>query len=202
MGGERSLQVSRLLAVLLLAAAPARAEADLVLVDGRTLAGTAVEFAEGQFCLTTASGEVVPIPVELVKELRLHDRGRTEGEALPGVRAARPQVLAGPPEAVRPLKPAEALAVFRRPPARFWPSVVETAWRPSESWLSAAAAFHPVRWSKSVVDTAWRPVSAFPRDFTRFNPARWAKTIVRTDWQPTDGFRRPGWFGQAPAPVP
>lgn len=198
----RFVWAAGLLAAVQLAAAPVRAEAEIVLLDGRTLSGTEVEFADGRFSLTTATGDVVPIPVELVKELRLRDRGAAGRDALPGVRAARPEVLAGPPEAARPLSPSEALAAFRRPPARFRPSVLETGWKPSESWLSPAAALAPVRWARPLLETVWRPVSAFPKDFTEFNPARWARTIVRTDWHPTDGFRRPGRFEQVPAPAP
>ncbi len=202
MDTERSLWVAGLLAAVLLAPVPARAEAEIVLVDGRTLSGTEVEFVEGRFSLTTATGEVVPIPAELVKELRLRGRDSAERDASPGLRPARPEVLAGPPEAARPLTPSEALAAFRRPAARFRPSIVESGWKPSESWLSPAAALSPVRWARPLVETLWRPVSAFPKDFTEFNPARWARTIVRSEWYPTDGFRRPGWFEQVSTPAP
>ncbi len=192
------LQVVALSAALL-APLPAGAAAELVLLDGRTLRGESVELMDDQLVLRTEAGDFVPIPVRLVRELRI-----IEGEETPptGLRVAAPRVLVGPPGGVRPVAPSEALAAFRRGPAEFRRSPRDPIWEPvsAYSWETDVTEFSPARWARSILDPTWRPKSAFKRDVTEFNPARWARPVFRAEWYPQGGWSPRGWFETGVSP--
>jgi hypothetical protein len=198
----------------LVALAPALAGAELVLEDGQVLSGTSVERRGDLFHLELASGGVLPIPVELVLELRLTGEEPAESESDPdevpaqpaptaegaedepasGMRRSEPRTLAGRPGGAELRKPHEQLAVLG-PPARFRRGVFDPVWRPSSDWGGPATdvtQFNPARWYRPPIDPRWQPSSDYTRgsDVTQFNPVHWYRPPISSTWWPTDGFRR------------
>jgi hypothetical protein len=186
------------LAMLLPGAADVRAGAELVLVDGQVLSGSDVERTrEGLYILTTTDGEVIPVPVDLVKKLVL-----TGGEepAPTGFKLAVAENLVGPPEPFEPPRTREQLSAFGRAPARFREGAVDFNWTPGNALKPDVTEFNPVRWYKAPTNFIWEPKSAFTRsdDVTQFNPVNWRKAPTDPVWWPKDGFRRPAtkWFAK------
>ncbi len=174
--------------VVLLARGPvARAGAELTLQDGTLLSGTTVERTrEGVYLLTQKDGEVVTIPVELVKKLHLTS---DDDPAATGIKQAESETLVGPP--VEPPKTREQLGAFGRPPAPFSQGPVDTRWVPQSALGPDVTNFNPARWFRAPVDTTWTPTSAFRQstDVTQFSPVRWYRAPTDPIWRPTNGFR-------------
>ncbi len=185
-------------AVLALAATAARAGADLVLLDGKLLQGRSVERKEGAYLLTTSFGNVITVPVELVKEMRL-----TGGDAAPptGLVFSAPRTLAGP-ELVIPGR-REQLAAFGRPPALFQGSPMTGRWYPRDAFEGKDATnFNPVTWAKTTIDPVWWPVPGFSKttEVTGFRPARWFRASIDPVWRPRDGFAPREWLAPVVKP--
>ena len=181
------------IAAFALFAQTARAGAELTLQDGKVLSGTTLERTrEGVYLLTQKDGEVVTIPVELVKKLHLTS---DDDPAPSGIRETGAGAIVGPP--VEPPKTHEQLAAFGRPPATFRRGPVETLWVPQSGLGPDVSDFNPARWFRAPTDPTWTPVSAFKssKDVTQFSPVRWYSAPTDPIWRPTNGFRPAGsWF--------
>jgi hypothetical protein len=200
----------RLLAFIssLLLAGPLLAGAALVLEDGNVLQGEDVRREGGLYLLEQEDGNVVSIPLELVREVRLTTppapdprtglsyregsetlAGTTERPA--GVRVGKGQTVAGDEPRV-PTR-AEQTAVLG-PPSKFSRDIVDHAWTPSSDWDMDPGNnnFNPSKWSKSVVDNDWEPSSDWDNDVKNndFNPSKWSQGVVDNEWQPKDGFAK------------
>ena len=185
-------------AVLALAATAARAGADLVLLDGKLLEGRSVERKEGAYLLTTSFGNVITVPVELVKEMRL-----TGGDAAPptGLVFSTPKTVAGPEMEVPGRR--ERLAAFGRPPALFQGSPMTGRWYPRDAFEGKDATnFSPVTWAKTTIDPVWSPVQAFSRttEIAGFRPAQWFRASIDPAWRPRDGFAPREWLAPVVKP--
>jgi len=179
-------------AVLALAVTAARAGADLVLLDGRLLEGRSVERKEGAYLLTTSLGNVITVPVELVKEMRL-----TGGDAAPptGLVFSTPKTVAG--QEMKAPGRRDQLAAFGRPPALFQGSPMTGRWYPRDAFEGKDATnFNPVKWAKATIDPVWSPLPAFSKttDVTGFRPARWFRASIDPVWLPRDGFAPREWL--------
>jgi hypothetical protein len=188
-------------ALLLLAPANAYAGAELLLNDGTVLVGASVELRDDYYLLSWDGGSVVPIPVELVKELRLIE---APDPAPTGMRVGQPQTLAGPKWAGQTPPFRDQIAAFRREPYVFPPPAVDTTWTPTSSWGEGTGKtqFNPARWRTSPIDPNWTPRSAFRAsgDVTEFNPARWYVPSINPVWEPRDAWAPTVWFRPLIAP--
>jgi hypothetical protein len=170
-------------------AAAAHAGADLVLIDGGVLKGEAVERTkDGLYLLTTADGSVLTVPVSVVKALRL-----TGGEdpAPTGMLVTGPRTVAGPDDPIPQDSPAEQVAAFGRPPARFAQATIDPNYRMVSALGPDVSDFNPARWYKTARSFEWTPTPAYraSQDRTQFNPVRWYKSPTDPTWRPTSGFR-------------
>jgi hypothetical protein len=179
-----------MLLLLLLACLPARAGAELLLEDGQVLRGSAVERKDELYYLQLETDGVLPVPVALVKEVRL--TGADDPPAT-GMKEATPRALAGPPGAPAPpdrTRQTEALGE----PASFRRGAVDTTFVPtSDLDLSLEKnQFNPTRWFSAPIDPSWIPYSAYRAgsDVTHFNPVRWTPSPIDATWWPADGFEK------------
>ncbi len=202
---------SRLLSALLglaLGLSAVLAATELVLLDGRTIDAIDVRRDGGNYLVTLEGGDMIALPLEVVKTIRLTGKGTRKvevtepglvaGQAVPegpsGLRQSEPQTLAG--ERVRAPTTREQLGVLG-PPARFQKGVVDSNWTPSSDWDMNANDPHrndfaPSTWSKGVVDPTWTPKSAFDAnaDVLADSRSSFQKGVVDSTWTPTDGFAR------------
>jgi hypothetical protein len=172
---------------------PASAGAELVLDDGQVLTGLSVERKDGYYNLELESGSILTLPVLLVVEVRLTGDDAPEEEPPTGIRVTGPEVLAGPPEPVRPPRTSEQMQVFREPAARFPRNLIDQGWRPENDWETDPELtnnFNPATWARGVVDPTWQPQSAYRTsgDVTNFSPARWLRGVVDSTWYPRESF--------------
>jgi hypothetical protein len=184
---HRSSPLAALL-LLMLPLPPARADAELLLEGGKTLTGRSVERKGSVFLLEVDEGQVVTVPVELVRQLRL------TGEDAPpatGLKPGEPETLAGRPDAERLPTVSEQRAVLLDSESTFRSGVVDPYWFPTDDW--EPSVFRPARWFESPIDPNWRPRSDYNAhtDATEFNPARWYVAPIDPIWWPQDGFRPP-----------
>jgi hypothetical protein len=192
-----------------LLAAPALAGVELVLEDGQVLTGIEVERKEDVYHLELATGSVVALPVEVVRELRLtggeeNPDAEERREAPTGLRVAEPEVLAGPPEPIPLPTRREQLAAFRGGQSRFARGVIDPTWEPRDGWLRPGLVeFNPARWYRAPIDSTWTPRPAYTTDsdVTFFSPVEWSRGVFDPTWYPQDGFaRRDRWAGGGPSP--
>ncbi len=185
--------VAAVAVTLALAASPARASAELLLLDGQLLKGSSVEFKEGVYLLTMPTGGVVSVPVELVKEMHLLDERPPTG-----LRTGEPATLVGPPDLEPPAGPEDQLAAFGRPPATWAGSTADSEWRPTSAWRPGTGGvdFNPARWARETIDPNWTPRSAYTtsQDVTEFNPVHWYQAPIESTWWPRSGFGATTWF--------
>jgi hypothetical protein len=190
-------RIALLAALLLLAGGRLRAGAELTLEDGMVISGASVERTkEGVYLLTRTDGDVVTIPVELVKKLHLTS---DDDPIATGMKEAGPETLVGPP--IQAPRAKEQLASFGRPPARFQPGSVDTQWTPQSGLGPDVTEFNPVQWFKAPVNVSWTPTSDFrtSTDVTEFNPVQWYRGPIDPTWHPTNGFRpSTTWFTKLP----
>lgn len=178
--------------LVFLLALPAGAGAELILDDGTILSGTAVERKEDTYLLKMEDGEVIPVPVEFVKKLRLTGE---DDPAPSGIVPAEPTNLADDDEPKRPPSTYDQLEAFGRPPASF-PKGIEFRWVPKSGLGPDVTNFNPAKWYRPAHDPIWKPTSAYKasQDVTHFNPARWYRSPIDPTWKPKDGFNRPPQF--------
>lgn len=183
--------------LLLLGGGRLQAGAELTLEDGMVVSGASVERTkEGLYLLTRDDGDVVSIPVELVKKLRLMS---DEDPVATGMKLTGPEAIVGPP--IQSPRAKEQLAAFGREPARFQPGAVDTQWWPQNALGPDVTEFNPVRWFKAPVNVSWTPTSDYrvSSDVTEFNPVRWYQAPTDPTWHPTSGFRPAStWFQPLP----
>ncbi|MBZ5638177.1 MAG: hypothetical protein LAO51_05380 [Acidobacteriia bacterium] len=185
-------RLATIMAVLGFLATAVWAGADLVLVDGTLLRGRSVERKGNTYFLTTNRDNVIAVPVELVKEMRL-----TGGDAKPptGLVYAGPMTLAGP-ELTLPGR-RESLAAFGRPPALFQGSPMSFRWYPTNAYQGKdATQFNPVVWAQTTIDPIWSPLPAYTpsSDVTQFHPVLWRQPLIDPIWRPRDGFAPGEWL--------
>ncbi len=180
------------LALLLAAlAAPATyAGAELLLKDGRTVSGIEVRRHGQNYHLTLEGGEILIVPVELVRQVRLAEEGPPAPPPAPtAMRSVGPEVLVGPPAPVDPPATDDQVAVLG-PPAKFWPSVFDPVWVPTSDWTLDPAQndFNPARWFTAPIDPIWTPLSAFDGRIDVFEHSRssWSRSPIDPAWWPTE----------------
>lgn len=189
------------------------ARAVLVLQDGQTIQGVDLKREGSNYLVELESGETLPIPVELVREVRLEETERprvhdpssgvtyTDPVPLagpkkppPGLRATPPRTLVGRP--VAPPQRSEQLRVLGAP-SRFPASVVDSSWRPTSSWNldpQVTNNFNPARWARSPIDPSWEPKPAFgSADVLSPSQAKWPSAPLDPSWAPQDGFQSRQW---------
>lgn len=161
------------------------AGAQLTLTDGTLLSGASVERTRDGVYLLTRDGQVMTIPVELVKKLHLTGE---DDPAPTAFRVAPGEVLVG--TKVDPPRADEQLAAFGRPPAQFRRGAVDPYWNPRSALGPDVREFNPVRWFRAPTDPVWTPSSAFKasKDATQFSPVRWFTAPTNPTWHPTSGF--------------
>lgn len=197
----------------------ARADVQLVLIDGKTLDGVDVRRDQQVYLLTLENGRVAAVPVELVKEVRLEGPAKEKQEAReaqrgpdgiiiedeednrtlageedfkhPGVRYGKGEQLAGP-DAVT-IDTSEELAVFGEP-AKFQEDIIDSEWVPESDWDDDPVKnnnFAPSTWSKGWNDPSWEPESAFDKneDVLASGNSTWSESVIDNEWRPTDGFK-------------
>ena len=200
-------QLSALMLSLVLAS-PLLAGTALVLNDGQVLEGVDIRREGGLYLLEQESGNVISIPIELVREVQLATApapdpatGLTyrEGSATlagsskkpAGVIVGKGQTIAG--GEVRPPTTAEQTSVLG-PPSKFAKSIVDNQWTPSSDWDMDPENnnFAPSKWSKSIIDNEWEPTSDWDSDpeNNNFNRSNWSKSVVDNEWKPSDGFSK------------
>ena len=143
----------RILAGLILGlvlAGPVLAGTELVLEDGRVLQGVDVRRDGDLYLLEQESGGVLPIPVELVREVRLK-QDRPKPDPRTGITYREPETLAGSskrPQGVVPGEPEVLAGRENKTPTR------------SEQ-LGALGS--PSKFSKGIIDPSWTPSSDWKR---------------------------------------
>ena len=193
------------------------AATEIVLQDGRVIAGIELRRDGDNYIVVLQNGQAIVLPRALVKTVRVgaepepedeqpryHPRtGLTRSEPkelaapLPegavGVVISEPRQLAGDP--VRAPTSREQLAVFGEP-AEFQKNIVDNRWEPSSDWnmdQETQNNFAPSTWSKDIVDNSWEPSSDWDMDTEKqnnFAPSTFSKSIIDNSWTPTDGFAR------------
>jgi len=205
---------SRVVFVVLVASV-ALADAEVVLRDGRVLRGADVRRDADLYLLQQDSGTIVPLPLELVVEIRLLESQRADPvpadvvDPVSGLTRRRsPRTLAGYPnepegmdssgprqlvgEPIEPPRTSEQLAGLGKP-ARFARGVIDSSWTPVSGWMKSRLTGRepgsPVRWSAGPVDPSWEPRSAFPRRSSlEGGRSSWPDPPIDPSWQPRDGF--------------
>ncbi len=191
----RTIPLVMLLAAVL--AAPS-AGVELVLQNDELLVGESVERDEAYYLLTLASGEVVTLPVSLVREVRLFQGELRDDEDTvlspfrePGFIVGRAGDV-GPNASPESLpKVADQLEVFGEP--RGWRRApVDPFWMPDSDWSNDLSQndFAPARWSESSYDFNWTPGGEFNDRPEALNQSRsrWRRWITDPYWVPRDGF--------------
>jgi len=194
------MRISAQLAVVAVACAtvgfPALAGAELLLADGTTLSGISVELKQGIYFLEREEGEIVPVPRELVSELRLTG---DDDPPVTGIQLAEAETLVGPEEGPRLPKRSEQTRVLDDGPKSIARGVIAPRWQPRDGWnvSSATHEFAPADWYRPPIDPDWTPRSAYrvSDDVTEFNPVHWYSSPINPTWWPVDGFSaEPRWF--------
>ena len=175
---------------IVLAASVAHAGAELLLQDGRTVAGIDVSRQGTNYHLIQEDGQILTIPVELVRELRLSDEGPPPPRPAPtGLRAAEPEVLVGPPQPIEP-PVAENQAAVLGPRAKFQSGVFDPVWVPSSDWTLDPRQndFNRTRWFTAPIESSWTPLSAFDGriDVLARGRTSWKASLVDPTWWPTE----------------
>lgn len=192
----------RLLFFLLLtvAAAPAFAEAKLVLKDGTVLSGRSVQRKDDLYLLEGEQGAVIPVPVELVQQMQLLE----EGTVPTGIVVAKPKTVGGPAWAGKTPPFRDQVAAFGKP--GYVPPLppVDPSWRPTSDWTDEGKGpLAPLHWTVAPFDPTWTPTSAFTKagDVTNFRPTRWFANPINPVWRPIDSWGDTVWFRPLVAPA-
>lgn len=185
-----------LLAVLA-AIAAALAGVELVLRDGKTFRGESVQREGDVYSVTTESGELMTLPADLVREVRVvgeekpaEDEAEEPPEAPTGLTAGPPRQLAGPK--TPPPRRDDQLGALGKP-AEFQKPIIDPTWRPTSALSDEdVLAANRVEWQQPVIDPTWKPTSAYDAkvDVLAANRVEWQKPSIDPTWTPTDGFGR------------
>ena len=195
--------VCALLAVLP-AASVVSADDHLVLSDGQVLSGSSVELQGDLYLLTLDSGDVLPIPVALVREV--HRAAKPE----PGTEADKEEADVLPIFETEilidraPAVPSEDLGVAERPrrlielpddgrsASTFSQSLVDSVFRLGSDYeeKSMLGVFDTSFWPGGSFDSDWKMKSAFelPEGQPATHPDRWNDAAQRPIWKPKEGF--------------
>jgi hypothetical protein len=178
------------IALLLVGSLPAFADVKVTFRDGKVLEGRGVKQEHGLYLLELDTGNVLPIPTELVIQVEL----MVDEEPIPtGLTKAEPEILAGPPDGIELPTLADQLRVLRDSTSIFRPNIIDPYWQPTSDWKNTPEVnnnFNPARWYQAPIDPTWTPVDSRGEDVTNFNPARWFRAPIDSTWWPTDGFAR------------
>jgi len=207
--------VTILVLCLLIVPGARSGEFEVVLKNGQSIMGQDLQRAGGSYLIYLDTGEVLTVPAELVEAVRLSGQ-RTPDPNPPGLLHPEPQVLAGDagalaknpgiveaepqvlkgsssPEAVRPVTPSEATAVFGEP-ARFQQGIFDPQWHPTTDWNMDPVSqnnFAPSTWAENVIDPEWEPESAFDyEDVMAASESTFQAGVSDPTWHPTDGFAK------------
>ena len=192
-----------LLLPVLLAAPAVLADAHLVLQDGQVLSGTSVELQDDLYLLTLESGDVLPLPVALVREVhrsatpKQDDEAEDEIDSLPILETeivpvqTREQPSAHIGVTERPRRLIE-LPDGGRSASNFSQSLVDPDFRLSSGYEenSMLGVFDTSFWTDGVLDSNWVDESGFdlPEGVPALRPDRWNKAAQRPFWKPKEGF--------------
>jgi len=191
------------------------AAVEVVLQDGQILKGVEARREGDIYLIQQDSGEVLTVPVELVREVRLigekpppaepprsgvvvnesrqlagtpTDR---EGAGPTGLVRGAPQTLAG--GEVRSPSRSEQLEALG-PPAQFQKGVSDPYWHPKPAFdpNEDVLADSRSKWQDSVIDNEWQPESAFDskQDVLASGRSGWQQGVVDNSWQPEDDFKK------------
>jgi hypothetical protein len=178
------------IAVLVVACLPAVPGVKVTFRDGKILEGREVKQKDGLYFLELETGNVLPIPTELVIQVEL----MVDEESIPtGLTKAEPETLAGPPRGIDLPTLTDQLRVMRDSTSRFRPNIIDPYWQPTSDWSNTPEInnnFNPARWYQPPIDPNWKPVNSLGKDVSNFNPARWYRAPIDSTWWPTDGFAR------------
>jgi hypothetical protein len=176
------------IAMLVVACLPAFAGVRVTFRDGKVLEGREVEQEHGLYLLELDTGNVLPIPTELVIQVEL----MVDEETIPrGLTKAEPETLAGLPGGAKLPTLTDQLRVLRDSTSHFRPNIIDPHWQPTSDWSNNPEVnnnFNPARWYQPPIDPSWTPVNSLGEDVTNFNPARWYRAPIDSTWWPTDGF--------------
>jgi hypothetical protein len=195
--------VCALLAVLP-AASVVSADDHLVLSDGQVLSGSSVELQGDLYLLTLESGDVLPLPVALVREV--HRAAKPEpstdadNEDLDVLPVFETEILT---DRAREL-PSEDLGVVERPrrlielpddgrsASTFSQSLVDPDFRLTSGYEqnSMLGVFDTSFWPGATLDSDWGMESGFelPEGEPATHPDRWNKAAQGPIWKPKEGF--------------
>jgi hypothetical protein len=175
------------IAILVVACLPAFAGVKVTFRDGKVLEGRDIKQEHGLYLLELDTGNVFPIPTELVIQVEL----LVDEETIPtGLTKAEPETLAGPPDGIELPTLADQLRVLRDSTSIFRPNIIDPYWQPTSDWNNTPEVnnnFNPARWYQPPIDPTWTPVNSLGKDVTEFNPARWYRAPIDSTWRPTDG---------------
>jgi hypothetical protein len=160
----------------------------VVLQDGQAIDAEDVRRDGDVYVVELEAGGALTIPVSLVSEIRVAERG-AQPKPVPGLTYGEPEQLAGP--LVDPLDPADAQAVFGEP-SRFRPSVLDPNWEPTSGFPQGdVLADSRSTWRPSIIDPSWQPESGFPEgDVLAGSRSTWREPIIDNTWVPEDGFKK------------
>jgi hypothetical protein len=195
-----------LLLPLLLAAPVVFADAHLVLRDSQVLSGKSVELEGDLYLLTLESGDVLPLPVALVREVHRsvkpkqtgdENGEKDEAEELPFLETE------AVPAGTREVSSVD-LGVVERPrrlielpdggksASGFSQSPVDPDWLPGSDYEEnpMLGVFDDSFWPSSLLNPHWVSESGFelPEGEPPFRPDRWNKAAQRAIWKPKEGF--------------
>lgn len=187
-------------------AGPATGDAELILRDGRVLAGQSVRRDEGNYVLRMYDDQELVLPEELVQSVRLmepepaapalvHSKPMNLAVAPPpgpsGLVDSRPLQIEGPPARLPTTR--EQTAVLG-PPATFQKDIIDPRWVPTSDWDMSPSNnnFAPSTWQKSIIDPSWEPTSSLQTgpDVPERSRSTFRKSIIDSSWEPTDGFSK------------
>jgi len=192
-----------LLLPVLLAAPAVFAEAHLVLRDSQVLSGTSVELQGDLYLLTLESGDVLPLPVALVREVHRSAKPKQTADEADETDELPFLEMEIVPAQTREVPP-EDLGVVERPrrlielpdggksASNFSQGPVDPDWLPYSGYgeKPMLGVFDSSVWPGVPLDPNWVSESGFelPEGEPAFRPDSWNKAAQRPIWKPKEGF--------------
>jgi len=180
------------------------ADDHLVLSDGQVLSGDSVELQGDLYLLTLDSGDVLPIPVALVREVHRAAKPQPSAEADHEEAAVLPVFETEILIDRAPEVPSEDLGVAERPrrlielpddgrsASTFSQSLVDPGFRLGSDYeeQSMLRVFDTSFWPAGSFDSNWKMKSGFelPQGQPATHPDRWNEAAQRPIWKPKEGF--------------
>jgi hypothetical protein len=166
------------------------AATELVLQDGRVIAGAEVQRDGDNYAVILESGQTIVLPVDLVREMRLTGRpepppkppepddDRPRFNPVTGLTTSKPRELG----ATQPKGSAAGLVVGGKPQQLAGDPVRAPTTREQLEVFGEPAEFQ-----KNIINPHWQPTSDWDMDPDKqnnFAPSDWAEDIVDHSWEP------------------